>query len=267
MTNSYLKEAIETLVSEVLGKFNLAYFKRLAAEHVREPDETWEDDDGNERRFSAHDLKSSKSPSEYFPEVHYAEQMLPLIGDGSSRITFALSGGKVLKIAKGEAGIAQNQEEVSFFEKSGRNDIFTKVYESDKDFKWIIAELVKPLDTQNVGQTLTDLVGMSSDTFINMANLLKHREVVSAVQQLIKNLNQLLSHYNEMPEGLLKEKESLENILNDPSKLKLFDDLKKAIQSGFHIGDLWDANIGRTVDGKIKILDYGFSRDIGQKYY
>ena len=265
-SNIYLREAIETLVFEVLGKFNLSYFKRLSGEHKRHPDER------NEygRTLRPWEQASYNNPEGYFPEVAYAKQTLPLLGKGSSRITFALSGGKALKIAINEAGQAQNKEEVAVFEKTKGNDLFTKVFDKDEDGKWIIAELVKPLDTKNTGQTLVDLVGLSLNTIMDLTSYLGRFDIQTSLARIIDSrYAELNSFYQGDPAAheYKKEIKTLEDMLKNPEKQKLLNDIKHAIQLGINMVDVRDENLGRTVDGQIKILDYGYSNKVMRDFY
>ena len=73
--------------------------------------------------------------------VKYAENNgLKNLGFGSSRMTFLLSSGKVLKIAYAE-DVEQNQKEVVSYEFFGSNFV-PKVYDYDPQYRWIITESV-----------------------------------------------------------------------------------------------------------------------------
>lgn len=111
MKPTLLENAIETLISEVLRGFNLNKFKTI--------------------------------PS-IIGKIKYANSILPKLGKGSSRIVFALSGDKVLKIAKNEKGFAQNNAELELFTSPDTKPVVARIYDAAQDNSWLISEIVKP---------------------------------------------------------------------------------------------------------------------------
>lgn len=77
-------------------------------------------------------LDTLKSLGSYAKRVKYCQQHLKKIGAGSSRVVFAVDGEKVLKVAKNEKGVAQNQEEMQDWRKE-YYDCFAKVYDATED--------------------------------------------------------------------------------------------------------------------------------------
>lgn len=68
----------------------------------------------------------------YDKRLKYCQQYLQKIGAGSSRIVFAVDDEKVLKVAKNQKGIAQNQEEMQDW-RQNYYDCFAKVYDASED--------------------------------------------------------------------------------------------------------------------------------------
>lgn len=77
-------------------------------------------------------LDTLKSLGSYAKRVKYCQEHLQKIGSGSSRVVFAVDNEKVLKVAKNEKGIAQNQEEMQDWRQS-YYDCFAKVYDATED--------------------------------------------------------------------------------------------------------------------------------------
>lgn len=126
-----MSDIIKKYINEVLRGFNLGKFKSVSASHSR-PEEP------------------ETNPNYYttsYPEVEYAQQHLPLMGKGSSRITFALSSNKALKIALNEAGISQNKQEVNSFIHYGQTGAIAEIFDYDVSGKWIIAEILRPFSS------------------------------------------------------------------------------------------------------------------------
>lgn len=68
------------------------------------------------------------------------------IGNGSSRMVFAIDNEKVLKLAKNRKGTAQNKAEFNNCNDYYAGDMFTKVFEyDDQYFTYIIAERAMPV--------------------------------------------------------------------------------------------------------------------------
>lgn len=72
----------------------------------------------------------------------YAEKELglQLVGIGSARSIYKLSGGRVLKLPRDEKGLAQNKTEGKLFSK---DSVLAKVIEFAKDGSWLVMEQVK----------------------------------------------------------------------------------------------------------------------------
>lgn len=77
-------------------------------------------------------MEEMLSLGSYSARVRYCQQRLQKIGNGSSRVVFAVDDEKVLKVAKNKKGIAQNQEEMQEW-RQNYYDCFAKVYDASED--------------------------------------------------------------------------------------------------------------------------------------
>lgn len=77
-------------------------------------------------------MKTLISLPSFAKRLQYCMQYLKKIGAGSSRVVFAVDNEKVLKVAKNEKGIAQNQEEMQDW-RQNYYDCFAKVYDASED--------------------------------------------------------------------------------------------------------------------------------------
>ena len=94
------------------------------------------------------DLRYFSTIPTFKDRIAYCKERLPLLGNGSSRITFKVDDKKVLKIAKNAKGIAQNEKEEDW----GRNQYgcFAEIYEADTDnHTWIEMELARKATNQD----------------------------------------------------------------------------------------------------------------------
>jgi hypothetical protein len=266
-TQQYLKETIDLLVLEILGKFNFTEFKKIAMTNVR----------ARERSGS----KPWDMSGGEHPEIQYATRLLPKLGSGSSRTVFALSGGTVLKIAKNNAGIGQNKEELDTYTRLKDNSLVTKIFDYAQDYKWLVSEIVKPID----GADFEKYVGMPGYEFWQLFEDIKAFGVEGYFTRDIENLQRKIEmdereiantfdeHWKKyLINSLQNKKEQLKRLEDAPrdsfvlNLAKKIDDFIK--KSGLHPGDITRTDhFGRNANGEIKLLDYGFSYDVEKKYY
>lgn len=97
--------------------------------------------------------------------LKYCKQMLGFpIGNGSSRIVFQLDDKKVLKLAKNQKGIAQNEAECDWYVQNNHSDVVPLVFENESDtddFTFLVSEYVLPCKNQDFKQVF----GFDFETF------------------------------------------------------------------------------------------------------
>ncbi len=252
------KETIDMLIYEVLGKFNLEYFKNLSKTNIRP--QTKEEE--TEMAYSGRS----------HPEIEYAKKFLPSLGFGSARITFALSGNKVLKIAKNQRGLAQNQAEFEIFYKNQGTPFVTKIFDKSDDYKWIISEIVKPLSKEEFEQRIMDgtVFYLIRETVVQ-----EGRDPKNAAIKWLKHLYYLKNRGEMFFEGPHEETRKISQVLptlhaalQKPEKFdwlkELFDFIRK---NNLDFGDIVPDHFGRTVDDRIILFDYGLTVEVGKAHY
>jgi len=107
--------------------------------------------------FNVNEFESIKS---FNGRKEYADNNLQRLGSGSGRIVYAIDDNKVLKLAKNNKGIAQNQAEINLSNEYYEN-ILAKVLDYDNNYLWIISERTKKITptrfTQLTNVKLNDL--------------------------------------------------------------------------------------------------------------
>jgi len=196
-----------------------------------------------------------------------AKYNLPYMGEGSSRAVYALSTSKVLKIAKNQKGIAQNEAEIIVSENPSTRYIGARVYESDPDDQWLIMEVAKIYDSAT--QLKLDL-GIPE----NLANRFGYRIPSAAfdldrvydrgfsVEEVIEN------RYNS--DDKKEDIEAFRKFLEDPPKsmLALVDLMYNApTDHALEPGDIVPDHFGKTIDGRPVLIDYGFTTGVSEGYY
>lgn len=139
------------------------------------------------------------------------------LGKGSSRIVFALSSNKVLKLAKnisgGDKGRAQNKLEVETFTNPKAKAVVAKIYDYDPAYNWIISEITRPFKSSIKPE---QAIGIDSDTF---EEILRY-----SLMGKTQSFDQTMRHLTG------KAEEDLKNIKRDEEALRAEQEL---LDSGF----------------------------------
>lgn len=169
-----------------------------------------------------------------------------VLGQGSSRIVYLVGSRTVLKWSiDDEKGPAQNEAEVELYTNPKMKPIVAKIYDFDsKEYMWIVSELVKEVKNYNEWERLT---GVPLETAISYA------ESMAELPQARSNHHQKeIEMYNHKMEGN-KFVETLIQVMRD---------------TDLYSGDLYDyQHWGKTTDGRVVILDYGFTENVRDKFY
>ena len=255
---TFLKKMIEEIadrsIQEVLGKFSFSYFKKLA------------------------------SPTE---RILYAEKMLPEIGHGSSRSVYAMSGGKVLKIARNTTGYAQNHAEFEISHDPRVKGAITHVYDEDREkFAWIVSEVVNPIKTH---AQFAHYAGIPFPLYVQILkewNIASDENGVTDPDEFFTGLiakweDRLADMEDEHGKNqvyIMTEKRL--NQYKQASKSHFIKTMMLLINEFLSIGDVaymdktesgtdFDTvkHYGYTVNGNLVLLDYGLSHEVGDKHY
>ena len=109
--------------------------------------------------FSLETLSSIKS---FAGKLKYCKQMLgPSFGSGSSRIIFEIDDNKVLKLAKNQKGLAQNEFED---DTSRYSDVVVKVFDCADDYSWLVEENCIPAKEKD----FEHVIGIPFETYCDL---------------------------------------------------------------------------------------------------
>lgn len=198
--------------------------------------------------FSFDTLKSLKT---FRDRKNYCDKYLGFnVGSGSSRLVYQLDDEKVLKLAKNEKGIAQNEQEYSFGQEKFVDvtpHIFNEMCDIVK-FTFIVSEYVLPAKEKD----FIELYGINFNTFISVIN------TVSVWYGRKRSLGTKVLSDEEM-----------EYLQEENPDIKEFVDYVSNYQPP--IGDMLRlANYGmvmREGSPQIVLLDSGLSDEVYNKYY
>lgn len=223
MKLSLLYEAVRSLPST---KFNWNEFKKLKSEHLR-----------------------------------YARKTLKLLGEGSSRRTYLFSSHKVLKIAKNDAGRAQNKTEVEVFTNPQVKDITTKIFEYDDNYQWILSELVKPVGEYGLSEWL-GFTSLPTSDLLYIILPYKYDYPKNTQVTGVDLINKLIKDKHGEKSDVFKSQ-----IYH--KLVKFIRQLSKFVEAtNMHYADLYvDDHYGFAPDGRLVVLDYGLSENTYDSYY
>jgi len=221
----------------------------------------------------------------------YANEHLELLGVGSARSVFLLSSRYVLKMARGdrgfsfEKGTAQNEAEVDVYTDPRTKPIVTKIYDFDpKKYTWVVSELVRPLSHKEFVST----VGGEPDDIARAVEIYTREDysLEAANNYLEKNIQNWNKKIEAAKGGISDDPtddsavrlekvewwtDSIEEFKRAQKALDL--DITKTVMElddefGLISGDtITPGHWGKTVDGRIVLLDYGFTEDVAFAYY
>jgi hypothetical protein len=187
-----------------------------------------------------------KQLKSYAQRVNYCEKNLLRISSGSSRIVYKIDNEKVLKLAKNNKGLAQNQTEASFGNGWYFKSILAHTFDADEQDYWVEMELarkVKPSDFKRI-------TGVDINT---LGYYLRDREAENKGRRLwSKSLD---------PET--------EEALHDNEFVSAITDFMISMDSP--AGDLARLNsyglVHRDGGDAIVLIDFGLTHDIYQTHY
>jgi len=108
------------------------------------------------------DMEVFKSLKSHAGRNRYAEEHLQKLSSGSSRIVYKIDDEKVLKLAKNDKGVAQNEVEIEYGQYGDLSGILAKIFDYDEqNHLWVemeLAQKVKASDFKNlVGYDFKDI--------------------------------------------------------------------------------------------------------------
>lgn len=116
----------------------------------------------NEAAMSEFNLQTLSSIKSFAGKLKYCKQMLgPTFGSGSSRVIFEIDDNKVLKLAKNQKGLAQNEFED---DTSRYSSVVVKVFDCADDYSWLVEENCIPAKEKDFEQ----IIGIPFETYCDL---------------------------------------------------------------------------------------------------
>jgi mRNA-degrading endonuclease RelE of RelBE toxin-antitoxin system len=194
------------------------------------------------------DMEVFKSLKSHAGRNKYAQEHLQRLSSGSSRIVYKIDDEKVLKLAKNDKGVAQNEVEIEYGQYNDIKDIVAKIFDYDEQNNlWVEMELarkVKISDFKNiVGYNFEDIkkaihnVGVDSGMLRRIGKYEMNQELVDDMweNEFTQELFSFIGNY-QVPVG----------------------DLQRLSSYGV---------VKRDGQDTIVLIDYGLTHDVYSSYY
>jgi hypothetical protein len=94
-------------------------------------------------------MEEFKALRNFAQRIKYAEQRLQKIGSGSARTVYKIDDEKVLKLAKNQKGVSQNEVEIQQGGYYDTRDIVARVFDHDENNLWVEMELAQKMSKQD----------------------------------------------------------------------------------------------------------------------
>lgn len=181
----------------------------------------------------------------------YCAERLPRVGAGSSRIVYKINDNIVIKLAKNQKGIAQNEVELNFAEES---NLFPQLYDYDKkDTTWIISEYARRATSQ-------DFMRLTGHNF-------------KFVKEFIELVSSQYSRYRRWAPTPEQDK-FYERVMNfDEPNSEFFYEINEYL-TNYQINTIGDLmrpsswGVAQRQNGdELVIVDYGLTDDVFDKHY
>ena len=189
-------------------------------------------------------IEEFKNLKSFNKRIKYCEQNLQRISSGTSRIVYKIDETKVLKLAKNEKGIAQNNTEINFSEDYLWDMVVAKLFDHDEDGLWVEMELARKVTTS----IWNNIVGIPIDIFRDGTRFME--------QQKGKTLYRL------------KEPERMEELYENDFTSTILDLIANYDVGSGDFGKLSTYGlVNRDGKDEIVIIDYGLTNEVYDSYY
>jgi|TARA_R110000824_G_scaffold156963_8_gene330406 hypothetical protein len=197
---------------------------------------------------SSFNMEEFKTLTSFNKRIKYCEDNLKRISSGSSRIVYAIDNEKVLKLAKNNKGLQQNEVEISYGQYSDLDDIVAKIFDYENNNLWVEMELARKVsvaDFKRITEFDFKIYSMGIANYGNEVNQQKNKmkypkldsEITQSMwdDEFVKSIFSFIGSY-DVPVG-------------DLTRLNSYGIVKR--------------------DGEdiIVIIDYGLTHDIYDSYY
>jgi len=194
---------------------------------------------------SSFDMEHFKTLRSFAQRVKYCEEHLKRISSGSSRIVYMIDNTKVLKLAKNQKGLAQNEVEIQWGQDSYFGSILAHTFMYHPDDLWVEMELARKV-TKKDFQRLTECNIEEMNVYLRNFNEINHgkRPIFSMDPEVKERLDE-----NEFVQSIQEFMVNIDAPAGDFGRLNSY------------------GIVQRNGQDDIVLIDFGLTNDVYQTYY
>jgi len=191
------------------------------------------------------DMEHFKTLKSFAQRVKYCEENLKRISSGSSRIVYMIDNTKVLKLAKNQKGLAQNEVEIQWGQDSYFGSILAHTFMYHPDDLWVEMELARKV-TKKDFLRLTECSIEDMDMYLRNTYDINHgkRPIFTMDPQLKEALDE-----NEFVSEIVDFMLNIDAPAGDFGRLSSYGIVQRGGQDD------------------IVLIDFGLTNDVYQTYY
>lgn len=186
------------------------------------------------------DIEYLSSLKTFNQRLIYCRTKLKKLGVGSSREVFEIDSNWVIKVAKNDKGLAQNNVEGDY-SATRMYDFIPKIKDKDDEDRWVIVEKCEKI-TKKEFESLTKL------SFEFFCQFLREYDKIEVKCMKVKFSEEVEKELNDEDSFIYSVRDLLGNYDMLPG------DFEKLNSFGKH-------------NNKIKIIDWGFTKEVHKTYY
>lgn len=224
------------------------------------------------KKFSMRHFRTLVSEADI---LDYANSCLPLLGKGSSRVVYACSKSKVLKISINDKGYVQNSAELGVAHNKETEGAVSAILDFKTDGEgnilWLVSQLVR---TVTDADEFKSLAGFSWEVYGDTVRAFAKSNAQNDLETITSSISDQYSKrlVRLKNEGDERNARYYETLLGDLEIMKnsIF---FRGIISAMSVNRLMPGDIleidhyGKTSNGDIVLYDYGFTEDIAKRFY
>lgn len=191
------------------------------------------------------DIDQFKALTSFKQRIKYCQENLQRISSGSSRIVYKIDDTKVLKLAKNQRGVAQNETEIEWGQDGYYGQILAKTIDSEPNGLWVEMQLARSVSKAKFESFFGFTTNLLHEYLYNECNH-QSRMKFDIDPKVVNVLNE-----NEFVNVLL-------NFIRDTDSEKTFGDFAKLSSFGL---------VNRHGSEEIVFIDYGLTSAVYDSYY
>jgi hypothetical protein len=194
---------------------------------------------------TAFDMDHFKTLTKFAERVRYCEENLKRISSGSARIVYMIDDTKVLKLAKNQKGIAQNEVEIQWGQDSYFGPILAHTFMYHPDDLWVEMELARKVSKK-------DFVRINGCTIDELNAYLRNFKEINRGKRPIFTMDPEVKarlDENEFIGSIAEFMENIDALAGDFGRLNSY------------------GLVQRNGQDDIVLIDFGLTNDVYQTYY